>query len=209
MDTHAFEIPLPLPVQDMSSGLPLPDEALYWELAEHRAYWIDYEITDNYNLLTLAKEIIKLNITEAGVTNPVPITLYIHSYGGDLDQAQFFCDLIESSHIPVITVATGVAMSAGLLIFLSGKRRYAFKHSTLLIHQGSAAFSGTAEEIKSAQESYERKLEKMEQYILSHTSIDKKLFDKKKNKDWYVTGDDLINYGIADKIIENFSDIKL
>ena len=100
-------------------------------------------------------------------------------------------------------------MSAGLLIFLSGKRRYAFKHSTLLIHQGSAAFSGTAEEIKSAQESYERKLDKMEQYILSHTSIDKKLFDKKKNKDWYVTGDDLINYGIADKIIENFSDIKL
>lgn len=209
MDTHAFEIPLPLPVQDMSSGLPLPDEALYWELAEHRAYWIDYEITDNYNLLTLAKEIIKLNMIEAGVTSPKPITLYIHSYGGDLDQAQFFCDLIESSHIPVITVATGVAMSAGLLIFLSGKRRYAFKHSTLLIHQGSAAFSGTAEEIKSAQESYERKLDKMEQYILSHTSIDKKLFDKKKNKDWYVTGDDLINYGIADKIIENFSDIKL
>lgn len=209
MDTHAFEIPLPLPVQDMSSGLPLPDEALYWELAEHRAYWIDYEITDNYNLLTLAKEIIKLNMIEAGVTSPKPITLYIHSYGGDLDQAQFFCDLIESSHIPVITVAIGVAMSAGLLIFLSGKRRYAFKHSTLLIHQGSAAFSGTAEEIKSAQESYERKLDKMEQYILSHTSIDKKLFDKKKNKDWYVTGDDLINYGIADKIIENFSDIKL
>ena len=209
MDTHAFEIPLPLPVQDMSSGLPLPDEALYWELAEHRAYWIDYEITDNYNLLTLAKEIIKLNMIEAGVTSPKPITLYIHSYGGDLDQAQFFCDLIESSHIPVITVATGVAMSAGLLIFLSGKRRYAFKHSTLLIHQGSAAFSGTAEEIKSAQESYERKLGKMEQYILSHTSIDKKLFDKKKNKDWYVTGDDLINYGIADKIIVNFSDIKL
>ena len=167
MDTHAFEIPLPLPVQDMSSGLPLPDEALYWELAEHRAYWIDYEITDNYNLLTLAKEIIKLNMIEAGVTSPKPITLYIHSYGGDLDQAQFFCDLIESSHIPVITVATGVAMSAGLLIFLSGKRRYAFKHSTLLIHQGSAAFSGTAEEIKSAQESYERKLDKMEQYILS------------------------------------------
>ena len=209
MDTHAFELPLPVPVQDISSGLPSPDEALYWELAEHRVYWIDYEITDNYNLLTLAKEIIKLNKVEEGVTNPDPITLYIHSYGGDLDQAQFFCDLIESSHIPIITVATGVAMSAGLLIFLSGKRRYAFKHSTLLIHQGSAAFSGTAEEIKSAQESYERKLDKMEQYILSHTSIDKKLFDKKKNKDWYVTGDDLITYGIADKIIENFSDIKL
>lgn len=78
-----------------------------------------------------------------------------------------------------------------------------------MIHQGSAAFSGTAEEIKSAQESYERKLDKMERYILSHTSIDKKLFDKKKLKDWYVSGEELLSLGIADKIIENFKDISL
>lgn len=209
MERNETTLPLPIPVVDTSSGLPSPDESLYWELKEHRTYWIDYEITENYDLITLAKEIIRLNKEEAGVTTPEPITLYIHSYGGDLDQAQFFCDLIESSHIPVITVAAGVAMSAGLLIFLSGKKRYAFKHSQLLIHQGSASFSGTADEIKSAQESYERKLEKMEKYILSHTSIDKKLFDKKKTKDWYVSGDELITLGIADKIIENFSDIKL
>lgn len=209
MKNNIQEIPLPIPVVDTTSNLPVPDEQLYWELKEQRTYWIDYEITENYDLLTLAKEIIRLNNAEINVTNPSPITLYIHSYGGDLDQAQFFCDLIEASHIPVITVAAGVAMSAGLLIFLSGKKRYAFKHSQLLIHQGSASFSGTADEIKSAQESYERKLEKMETYILSHTSIDKKLFDKKKTKDWYVSGDELLTLGIADKIIENFDDIKL
>ena len=203
------EIPLPVPVIDTSSPLPCPDEQLYWELKNQRTYWIDYEITENYNLLTLAKEIVRLNNEEKNILNPDPIVLYIHSYGGDLDQAQFFCDLIESSHVPVITVAAGVAMSAGLLIFLSGKKKYAFKHSQLLIHQGSASFSGTADEIKAAQESYERKLEKMESYILSHTSIDKKLFDKKKTKDWYVSGDELISLGIADKIIEHFNDIEL
>lgn len=208
-ENSAFELPFPVPVEDVGSGLPTPDEALYWELKEQRVYWIDYEISDNYNLITLAKEIIKLNREEQGVTNPDPITIYIHSYGGDLAQAQFFCDLIESSHIPVITVAAGVAMSAGLLIFLSGRKRYAFKHSQLLIHQGSASFSGTAEEIKEAQAAYERQLEKMEQYIFSHTSIDKKLFDKKKSKDQYVSGEELVALGIADKIIENFSDIKI
>jgi ATP-dependent Clp protease protease subunit len=202
-------LPLPIPVTDMSSGLPSPDESLYWELKEKRVYWIDYEITDNYDLLTLAKEIIRLNKEEASIAEPEPITLYIHSYGGDLDQAQFFCDLIESSHVPVVTVAAGVAMSAGLLIFLSGKKRYAFKHSQLLMHQGSASFSGTAEEIESAQKSYKKKLEKMKKYILSHTSIDSKLFEKNKTKDWYVSGEELLTLGIADKIIENFSDIKL
>lgn len=209
MGAIELPLPLPVPVQDMSAGLPCPDDMLYWELKENRTYWVDYEIDEKYQLITLAKEIVRINIEEAGISKPDPVVLYIHSYGGDLDQAQFFCDLIESSHVPVITVAAGVAMSAGLLIFLSGRKRYAFKHSTLLIHQGSAAFSGTAEEIKSAQESYERKLDKMEKYILSHTTIDKKLFDKKKSKDWYVTGDELVTFGIADKIIENFSDIRL
>lgn len=201
-----FEIPMDSPTP---SSLPRPDEALYWELREHRTYWIDYEIDDNYNLLTLAKEIIKLNIEEIKVVDPEPVTLFIHSYGGDLDQAQFFCDLVESSHIPIITVSAGVAMSAGLLIFLSGKKRYAFRHSQILIHQGSASFSGTADEIDAAQKSYKKKLEKMEKYILSHTSIDKNLFNKNKNKDWYVSGDELISLGITDKIIENFSDIKI
>ena len=77
------------------------------------------------------------------------------------------------------------------------------------MHKGSAAFSGTADEIKAAQESYERKLVKMEKYILSHTSIDKKLFDRKKSKDWYVSGDELLSLGITDKIIDKFSDIQL
>lgn len=201
-----FEIPMDSPTP---SSFPRPDEALYWELREHRTYWIDYEIDDNYNLLTLAKEIIKLNIEEIKVVDPEPVTLFIHSYGGDLDQAQFFCDLVESSHIPIITVSAGVAMSAGLLIFLSGKKRYAFRHSQILIHQGSASFSGTADEIDAAQKSYKKKLEKMEKYILSHTSIDKNLFNKNKNKDWYVSGDELISLGITYKIIENFSDIKI
>ena len=204
-----LQIPLPVPVTDVSPSMPNPDEYLYWTLKEKRTYWIDFEITENYDLLTLAKEVIRINIEESNVANPTPITFYIHSYGGDLDQAQFFCDLIESSNVPIITVAAGVAMSAGLLIFLSGKKRYAFKHSQLLIHQGSASFSGTADEIKSAQESYEKKLKRMEEYILSHTSIDKKLFDKKKSSDWYVSGDELVTMGIADKILESFSDISL
>lgn len=201
-----FELPIDLP---SPSVIPKPDEMLYWELKEQRTYWIDYEIDDAYLLLTLAKEIIRINNEEAGITTPEPIILYIHSYGGDLDQAQFFCDLVESSRVPIITVATGAAMSAGLLIFLSGKRRYAFRHSSLLIHQGSASFSGTAEEIDSAQKSYKRKLEKMKRYILSRTSINEKLFEKNKTKDWYVSGDELISLGIADKIIENFSDIAI
>lgn len=204
MDIQEFIIPAE--VKDLT--LPAPEEVTYWNLRKQRVYWIDYEIDDCYMLMELAKEIIRINIEEKDNPNPQPIILFIHSYGGDLEQAFFFCDLCETSHVPIITVATGVAMSAGLLIFLSGKRRYTYPHSQLLIHSGSASFGGTAEQIEEAQKNYKKQINQMRDYILGHTKIDEKLFNKNKAKDWYVNGDDIISLGIADKVIERFEDIQ-
>ena len=46
-----MEIAVPIPVNS-DSPLPSPEEVLYWELKEKRAYWIDYEIDEGYELLT-------------------------------------------------------------------------------------------------------------------------------------------------------------
>ena len=204
MDISTFIIPQE--IKDLT--LPDPEEVTYWNLRKARVYWIDYEIDECYMLMELAKEIIRINIEEKDNQNPEPITLYIHSYGGDLEQAMFVCDLIESSKVPIITVATGVAMSAGFLLFLSGKRRYAFQHSQLLIHSGSASFGGTAEQIEEAQKNDKKQISQKKEYILAHTKIDEKLFNKNKTKDWYVNGEDIIELGIADKIVESFEDIQ-
>lgn len=204
MDIQEYNIPIE--VKDLT--LPSPEEVTYWNLRKERVYWIDYEVDDCYMLMELAKEITRINIEEKDNPNPKPITLFLHSYGGDLDQSFYFCDLCETSHVPIITVATGVAMSAGLLIFLSGKRRYVYEHSQLLIHSGSAQFGGTAEQIEEAQKNYKKQIGQMKEYILTHTKIDEKLFNKNKAKDWYVTGNDIIELGIADKVIERFEDIQ-
>lgn len=189
--------------------LPDPSEIEYWKLAKYRTFFIDYDVDEDYRLIELAKTIIRMNLEEAKIPEKdlKPLTLLIFSYGGDLDQANFMCDLIESSRIPIITVATGVAMSAGFLIFLAGKRRYVFQHTQLLVHEGSASFSGTAEQIKQAQENYQRQLEQMRAYIISHTDIDAETFDRNRTKDWYLSVDEIKKYNLA-KIVKNFKDIK-
>ena len=196
-----IEIPL---VGDMKeSQLPTPEEYTYWKDRKNRTFYIDYEIDETYSLVELSKIIIQINIEEKDIENPEPLRLFIHSYGGDIEQALFFCDLIKASRIPIITIAMGVAMSAGFLIFLSGKKRYAFPHTSMLVHTGSAAFQGTSQQIEQAQQNYKKQIEQMKKYILNNTTIDEKIFNKNKNKDWYLTSEDLEKYGIVDGIIND------
>lgn len=206
MDLGMFLIPQE--IKDMS--LPMPEELSYWNLRKNRTFVIDYEIDDDYSLIELSKVIIQMNLEEKDIPENElkPIYLWVHSYGGDLEQGNFFCNLIESSRIPVITIAMGVAMSCGFLIFLAGKRRYAFQNSQLLVHSGSAGFQGTAEQIEEAQKNYKKQLEDMKKFILARTSIDEKTFNKNKTKDWYLTSEELVKYNIVDKIITKFDDIK-
>lgn len=122
-----------------------------------------------------------------------------------MEQANFLCDLIQSSRIPIITVAMGVAMSAGFLILLSGHKRYAFKHSQLMVHSGGGSFQGTAEQLESAQKNYKKQIEAMKSYILERTSIDEKTFNKNRSKDWYLNDDELIKYNVVDGIVTDIS----
>lgn len=190
-----------------SDDLPAPETYTYWKDRNNRTFYIDYEIDEDYSLLELAKVIIQMNIEEKDVRTEdlKPIRLFIHLYGGRLEQANFFCDLIQASRIPVITIAMGVAMSAGFLIFLSGRKRYAFSHTQMLTHEGNAAFQGTAGQVEDAQKSYKKQIEEMKRYILDKTSIDEKTFNRNKNKDWYLSSEELVKYNIVDEIITDIS----
>ena len=198
---------IPLIGSTKESDLPSPEEYTYWKDRNNRTFYVDYDIDECYSLVELAKIIIQMNIDERDIPKEQlkPIRLFIHSYGGDLEQANFFCDLVQASRKPIITIAMGVAMSAGFLIFLSGHKRYAFRHTQLMVHSGSAAFQGTAEQIEEAQKNYKKQIEAMKAYILEKTTIDEKTFNKNRNKDWYLSSDELLKYHVIDEVITDIS----
>ena len=45
----------------------------------------------------------------------------------------------------------------------------------------------------------------MKTYILEKTTIDEKTFNKNKNKDWYLTSDELLKYKVIDEVITDLS----
>lgn len=77
----------------------------------------------------------------------------------------------------------------------------------MLVHSGSAAFQGTAEQIEEAQKNYKKQIEQMKSYILTNTDIDEKTFNKNRNKDWYLSSDELLKYNIIDEVITDITTI--
>ena len=185
-----------------------PEEYTYWKARENRTFYIDYELDEAYNLIELSKIIIQMNMEEKDIDNEQlrPIFIYIHSFGGDVFQGNIFADILIASRIPIVTIAMGATMSSGFTIFLAGHRRYAFNHSQLLVHEGYAAFQGTASEIEQAQLNYKQQLADMKEYVLSRTNIDAKTFNKNSKKDWYLTKEEIQKYQIA-TIVNSFDEI--
>lgn len=211
-----IEFALPMLGDYKDNPYPMPEDYNYWKSRSDRTFFIDYEIGEDYpdgtsdnRLIELCKTIIQMNADEKDIPKEKlePIYIYVYTYGGDMCQAEAFCDICLSSRIPIVTIGMGVAMSAGFLILLAGHRRYAFKHCQMLVHSGSAGFQGTAEQIEEAQRNYKKQLAEVKDYILSRTEIDEKVFNRNKSKDWYLKKEEVIQYKVIDKYIDSFEDI--
>lgn len=202
MPNETFLIDIPKESDFMKST-----EYDYWKAREKRMFFIDYSIDETYELIDLGKTILTMNAMERNIPKSKlkPIYLFIFSYGGDLNQAWGFVGIMKASRIPIITINMGVAMSAGFLLLISGHKRYTLRYSDAMVHQGGATISGSSAEVKSAQKNYENTIRFMENYILKRTKIPKELYKKKKEKDWYLSPNQQLKYGVVDSIIDDFS----
>lgn len=198
-------VEIPEMVKDMV--LPEPEELNFYKLLEKRSVYITGEI-DTW-LLEMSRIIHLINIEDAGkpVEERKPIKLFIFSEGGDMMSMWNLVDVIAASTTPVYCINFGMCMSASMILLASGHKRFALKHSTGMYHSGSAGFEGTREQMESIQKWYDGVSKVMEKWFLEHTTIDPKLFNKKKKTDWYMTAEEMLEYGIVDKIIDSLDEV--
>jgi ATP-dependent protease ClpP protease subunit len=72
-----------------------------------------------------------------------PISMIVTSTGGPSGTAMSFYDTIRYVvRPPLITIGSGDVDSSGILIFLSGDKRYVTPNTTLLLHLAGRIFDG-------------------------------------------------------------------
>lgn len=99
------------------------------------------------------------------------INFYINSPGGSVIDGFILVDMIEKSSIPVYTIVRGMAASMAVPLLLSGKKKYAYKHSVFLIHQMSTVLAGKMEDIKDNLKLTSDLEEMLKSYIKEKTKI--------------------------------------
>jgi len=187
----------------MSLNLPLPlKRNLYFS-----------EGVDNDSIRKLTESIVEINEDDDHLRRlfsvynlkyePEPIKIHIDCFGGSVYQILGLVSIMENSKTPINTISTGVAMSAGLILLISGHKRFGHKYSTQLYHQLSAGTWGRLEDIKDDVIEYKRLQKLLEGIIISKTKLTKKKLKEVNSlkKDWYLTPEESLEYGIIDEII--------
>lgn len=184
--------------QDKPTGRLLEEK-----LFKARAVTIFGEINDR-----LARTVTERLLALASDSND-PITLYISSPGGHVESGDVVYDIIKFIEPEVRVVGTGWVASAATTIYLAAdkKNRYALPNTRFLVHQPSGGSRGSASDIKIQAEQIIKMRLRINQLIADETGQPLERVAKDTDRDYWMTVEEAIEYGIVGRRIRSMSEM--
>lgn len=180
----------------------------YDKFLEERHIIVNDIIDDNV-FESLTMQIMNFNMEDRGVS-PIkrqPIVLHINSNGGSVNSGLSVINAINQSITPIYAVCWN-ACSMAAYIFISCHKRFAFKNSILLFHDGSTMLSGTSSKVKDTMAWYNNLEERLDNIVLMNSLVTEDEYYAKRRDEWYMFGDEAKEKGFVDSIIGEDSNIE-
>ena len=141
--------------------------------------------------------------------NDEPITLYISSPGGHVESGDVVYDIIKFIKPVVRVIGTGWVASAAATIYLAADKenRFALPNTRFLIHQPLGGSRGDATDIAIQAEQMVKTRSRINQLIAEETGqpVDKVAQDT--DRDYWMTVDEALSYGIVNKIVNSIEQL--
>ena len=155
-----------------------------------------YEHINAKSAMHVVRELIALDSI-----NNQPIDLWINSPGGSCNAGLAIIDTMKKIKSPVRTIINNRACSMASVISVMGDERLAFNSSTWMQHPMSAWNEGYLNDMRD----YVKYLERLDNIIINlmkdNTKLTKSQIEKFKRGELWLIGEELMDYGIVDKII--------
>ena len=133
------------------------------------------------------------------------VQIYINSPGGVVYAGLAIYDTMQFIKPDVQTTCVGMAMSMGSIILMGGTKgkRFALPNSKVLIHQGSAGFHGQPTDIEIQAKEVIGLKRLLEGITAKHTGQPLERVTKDMDRDYYMTAEEAVEYGVIDRVIEH------
>ena len=155
---------------------------------------------DDYTANVIQAQLLYLDSSDPGKD----VSIYFNSPGGSVYAGLGIYDTMQYIQSDVSTICTGMAASMAAVLMVAGEKgkRYALKHSRIMIHQPLGGVQGQATDIEiTAREILNLKKE-LYTIISNHSGQPIEKIEKDSDRDYWMTSAEAVEYGMIDKVLE-------
>ena len=172
---------------------------IYSRLLKDRIILIFGEIND-----AMSASVIAQLLFLSSIDKEKEIYIYINSPGGPVSSGLAIYDTMHYIPNPCVTIGMGICASMGAFLLASGenKKRYALKHTKIMIHQPLGGAQGQATDVMIVAEEIIKTKHLLNTLLSHHTKQSLETIEKDSDRDHYMTADEAKIYGLIDEVLE-------
>ncbi len=186
---------VPMVVEESSRGERAFD--IFSRLLRERVVFLNGPVDDDMSALICAQ----LLFLES--ENPKkPIDLYINSPGGVVTSGFAIYDTMQYIKSPVATTCMGFAASMGSFLLMAGEpgMRVSLPNARIMVHQGSAGFSGKASDIEQHARFILDTQIRINEIYAKHCGRTLEEVEEALHRDHFMSAEEAQAWGIIDRI---------
>ena len=188
---------IPYVVEKSSKGERSYD--IYSRLLKDRIILLSGEINDEVASAVVA-QLLFLEAEDA----EKDIYMYINSPGGVVTSGFSIFDTMNYIKPDVATICMGQAAAMGAFLLSSGQKgkRYALPNARIMIHQPLGGAQGQATEIEIQTKEILRIKRNLNEILSANTGQKLAKIEKDTDRDFFMSADEALKYGIIDQILQ-------
>ncbi|UCD17167.1 MAG: ATP-dependent Clp endopeptidase proteolytic subunit ClpP [Candidatus Zixiibacteriota bacterium] len=188
---------IPMVVEQTGRGERAYD--IYSRLLKDRIIFIGAPIEDHLANLVIAQ----LLFLEAEDPEK-DIYIYINSPGGSVTGGMAIYDTMQFIRPDIATTCMGLAASMGSFLLCAGTKgkRAALPNSRIMIHQPLAGAQGQVSDIEIMTKEFSQTKKRLNELLVKHTNQPLERVEKDTDRNYFMSPQEAVDYGLIDKIYE-------
>lgn len=154
---------------------------------------------DDYTANVIQAQLLYLDSADPGKD----ISIYINSPGGSVYAGLGIYDTMQYVDSEISTICTGMAASMAAVLLVAGEKdkRFALKHSRVMIHQPMGGAQGQASDIEITAREIQKLKKELYTIIAEHSGNDYEKVWRDSDRDYWMTAQEACEYGMIDKVL--------